>query len=89
MKHNRELLKTAIIAKLENKRHAQNAAKYVIGKLDESKADLASFETLVDACVTFAKIQVSIAELRDENRMLAKSAKRLTREVEMRANLNH
>jgi predicted ATP-grasp superfamily ATP-dependent carboligase len=88
MKHNRESLKIAVIARLENKRHAQNAAEYVIGELDQSKADLVAFETLVDACVAFAKVQVSLAELREENRMLGESAKRLVRDVEMRANLN-
>lgn len=88
MKHNRELLKAAIIARLGNKRHAHDAAEYVISKLDADKADSAEFETLVDACVAFAKVQVSLAELREENRMLGKSAKCLVRDVEMRANLN-
>lgn len=89
MKHDRESLKTAVIARLESKRHAQNAAEYVIGQLDESKADLVAFETLVDACVAFAKVKVSLAKLCEENRMLGESAKRLIRDVEMCANLNH
>lgn len=88
MKHDRKLLKTAVIARLENKRHVQDAAEYVIGKLDQSKADSVEFETLIDACVAFAKVQVSLAELREENRMLGKSAKHLTREVETRSNFN-
>lgn len=88
MKHDRELLKAAIIARLGNKRHVQDAAEYAIGKLDQSKADSVEFETLIDACVAFAKVQMSLAELREENRILSKSAKRLARDVEMRSNLN-
>lgn len=88
MKHDKGLLKSAIIARLKNKRHACDAADYVIGKLDDIKADWMTFSGLVDACVTFAKVQVSLAELREENRMLGKSAKRLACEVAMRENLN-
>lgn len=88
MKHDRELLKTAVIARLGNKRHVQDAAEYVIGKLDAAKADSVAFETLIDACVAFAKVQVSLAELREENRMLGKSAKHLTRDIETRASID-